>query len=144
MTMTDQTPLPLTTAWVSVARCVVASTRLLAERQVRLSRTHVGQRLRFTDGTSSRVYRETWSAGLHRRIQPFSWWAFDCAMCAGAATNCSGARVCSIPHSSSGFPASRPNCGWPMTNMASIEGSTNGTELNKPSTTRAHCGGSWL
>ena len=56
MTMTDQTPLPLTTAWVSVARCVVASTRLLAERQVRLSRTHLGQRLRFADGTSSRVY----------------------------------------------------------------------------------------
>ena len=55
MTMTDQTPLPLTTAWGSVARCV-ASARLLAERQVRLSRTHVGQRLRFADGTSSRVY----------------------------------------------------------------------------------------
>jgi hypothetical protein len=59
MTTTNQTPLPVTTAWRSVARCVVASARLLAERQVRLPRTYVGQRLRFADGTSSRVYRET-------------------------------------------------------------------------------------
>ena len=41
--MADQTPLPVITAWAWVARCVVASARLLAKRRVRLSRTHVGQ-----------------------------------------------------------------------------------------------------
>ena len=57
--MADQTPLPVITAWASVARCVLVSARLLAKRRVRLSRTHLGQYLCFADGTASRVYRET-------------------------------------------------------------------------------------
>ena len=57
--MTDQTPLPVVAAWAWVARCVVVSAGLLAKRRVRLSHAHVGQYLRFADGTASRVYRET-------------------------------------------------------------------------------------
>jgi hypothetical protein len=54
-----QTPLPVIRAWASIARCVAVSAGLLAERRVRLPRTHIGQRLRFADGSASRVYRET-------------------------------------------------------------------------------------
>jgi hypothetical protein len=57
--MTDQAPLPFFTAWTSVARCIVASVRLLAAGRVHLPRTHVGQWLRFDDGSTSRVYQET-------------------------------------------------------------------------------------
>jgi len=57
--MTDQAPLPFFTAWTSVARCIVASVRLLAAGRVHLPRTHVGQWFRFDDGSTSRVYQET-------------------------------------------------------------------------------------
>jgi hypothetical protein len=59
VTMADQAPLPLLTAWGSVGRCLVASARLLAAGRVRQPRTHVGQCLRFADGSTARVYRET-------------------------------------------------------------------------------------
>jgi hypothetical protein len=54
-----QTRLPLLTKSASVARCVAASARLLAGRPVHLSHAHVGERLRFADGSTSRVYLET-------------------------------------------------------------------------------------
>ncbi|WP_051942909.1 hypothetical protein [Streptacidiphilus rugosus] len=52
-------PLPPRQAWPAVARCVVVSARLLASGRVRQPRTQVGERLRFADGTSALVYRET-------------------------------------------------------------------------------------
>jgi hypothetical protein len=57
--MADQAPLPLLTAWPSVGRCVLASARLLASGRVHQPRTHVGRWLRFADGSTARVYRET-------------------------------------------------------------------------------------
>jgi len=42
-----------------VGRCVVTSARLLARRRVHLPRSRVGLGMRFADGTSARVYRET-------------------------------------------------------------------------------------
>jgi hypothetical protein len=57
--MADQAPLPLLTAWASVGRCVVATAGLLAARRVHQPRTHVGQWLRFGDGSAAYVYRET-------------------------------------------------------------------------------------
>jgi hypothetical protein len=57
--MTDQAPLPFFTAWTSVARRIVAPVRLLAAGRVHMLRTHVGQWLRFDDGSASRVYQET-------------------------------------------------------------------------------------
>jgi hypothetical protein len=57
--MADQDPLPLATACASVARCVVATARLLAARRVHQPRTHVGQWLRFDDESAAYVYRET-------------------------------------------------------------------------------------
>jgi hypothetical protein len=57
--MAEQAPLPLLTAWPSVGRCVLASVRLLAAGRIRQPRTHVGQWLRFADGSAARVYRET-------------------------------------------------------------------------------------
>jgi hypothetical protein len=47
------------TAWRAVARSGIASARLLRRRRVHLPRERVGLRLRFADGTSGRVYRET-------------------------------------------------------------------------------------
>jgi hypothetical protein len=57
--MADQAPLPHLTAWPSVGRCVLASVRLLTSGRVHQPRTHVGQWLRFADGSAARVYRET-------------------------------------------------------------------------------------
>jgi hypothetical protein len=55
----EQVPLPYGVAARGVARCVVDSARLLSSARVHLPRSHVGQRLRFADGTTGRVYRET-------------------------------------------------------------------------------------
>lgn len=55
----DGRPLPRRVAALAVARCVVRTGALLARNRVRLPRRHVGQRLRFADGTTGRVYRET-------------------------------------------------------------------------------------
>jgi outer membrane protein assembly factor BamB len=57
--MNEQRPLPDTVAARSVGHCVVETGRLLLARRTYPSRTHVGMRLRFADGTTSRVYRET-------------------------------------------------------------------------------------
>jgi hypothetical protein len=57
--MHDQRPLPYGVAARGVMRCVVVSARLLAARQVHLPRSHLGMKLRFADGTTGRVYRET-------------------------------------------------------------------------------------
>jgi hypothetical protein len=54
-----QSPLPRGVAWPAVVRCVGGTARLLAGRRTHLPRGHVGMRLRFADGTSGRVYRET-------------------------------------------------------------------------------------
>jgi hypothetical protein len=55
----DQRPLPVRCAMAALARCVATTAVLLARRRVYLPRTRVGTRLRFTDGTAARVYRET-------------------------------------------------------------------------------------
>lgn len=52
-------PLPRGDAWLAVARCVGVSLRLLARRRVRCPRTRVGARVRFADGSTSTIYRET-------------------------------------------------------------------------------------
>lgn len=55
----EQQPLPLGTAVRRVAACAAVTAILLSRRRVHLPRGRVGMRLRFADGTSSRVYRET-------------------------------------------------------------------------------------
>jgi hypothetical protein len=57
--MNEQQPLPMGRAWPAVGRCVLASALLLRQRRVHLPRERVGLRMRFSDGTSARVYRET-------------------------------------------------------------------------------------
>jgi hypothetical protein len=52
-------PLPRAAAWRAVARCVVESSRMLATGVVHWPRANVGRRLRFADGTTGEVYRET-------------------------------------------------------------------------------------
>ena len=54
-----QHPLPAGTAWRAVGRCAISTVVLLRHRRVHLPRGHVGLGLRFADGTSARVYRET-------------------------------------------------------------------------------------
>ena len=52
-------PLPRGVAWRAVARCVGTSTVLFSRGRIRQPREHVGRRIRFADGTTGRVYRET-------------------------------------------------------------------------------------
>ncbi|WP_406411435.1 hypothetical protein [Streptomyces sp. NBC_01614] len=55
----EQRPLAPGEAWRAVAACILASFALLARHQVHLSKERLEMRLRFTDDTSARVYRET-------------------------------------------------------------------------------------
>jgi hypothetical protein len=55
----EQAPLPYGEAGPALVRCVVSTADLLTHRRIRLPSEHVGLRLRFADGTSARVYRET-------------------------------------------------------------------------------------
>lgn len=57
--MNEQAPLRVGVAWRAVARSVGATAGLLRSRRVHLPSKHVGTRLRFADGTSGRVFRET-------------------------------------------------------------------------------------
>lgn len=57
--MTEQLPLPRSTAWWAVVRCVATTARLLAARRIHQPRRLVGRRLAFADGSESWVYRET-------------------------------------------------------------------------------------
>ena len=57
--MDEQAPLPMTSAWTAVARCVLCSAALLSGRRLHLPDRHVGVVVHFADGTAARVYRET-------------------------------------------------------------------------------------
>jgi hypothetical protein len=57
--MTNPGPLPKPTAWRAVARCFARTFAMLAQRDVHLPRVNVDRRIRFADGTTARVYRET-------------------------------------------------------------------------------------
>jgi hypothetical protein len=52
-------PLPLPEALRAVARCAARTVVLLARREVHLPRGNIGLRIRFGDGSTGRVYRET-------------------------------------------------------------------------------------
>jgi hypothetical protein len=58
-TLNEQRPLPYRVAVPALLRCVASTVGLLARRSIHLPADHVGMRLRFADGTSARVYRET-------------------------------------------------------------------------------------
>jgi hypothetical protein len=55
----ERPPLPYQMALRALAGCCTNTARLLWQRRMHLPRDRVGMRLRFADGTSSRVYRET-------------------------------------------------------------------------------------
>jgi hypothetical protein len=55
----EQPPLAYPAALRALANCVASTVRLLWRRQIHLPGGRVGRRLRFADGTSARVYRET-------------------------------------------------------------------------------------
>jgi hypothetical protein len=57
--MNEHRPLPTRVAVPALLRCVASTADLLAHRRIHLPSEHVGMRLRFADGTSARVYRET-------------------------------------------------------------------------------------
>ncbi len=57
--LSDQPQLPGGAALRALAGCVVSTARLLWQRRVHLPTEQVGRRLRFADGTSAPVYRET-------------------------------------------------------------------------------------
>ena len=57
--MAEQPPLAYPAALRALAGCFASTARLLWQRRMHLPKDRVGMRLRFTDGTSGRVYRET-------------------------------------------------------------------------------------
>ena len=57
--LSDKAPLRYDAALWALAGCAVSTARLLWRRRVHLPTEQVGRRLRFADGTSARVYRET-------------------------------------------------------------------------------------
>lgn len=57
--MNEQSPLPIPVAATAVARCVATTARLLVHRRISMPDALVGTRLRFGDGTTGVVYRET-------------------------------------------------------------------------------------
>ena len=67
--ITEQPPLAYWAALSAVTSCAASTARLLWRRRMHLPRGHVGMRLRFADGTSARVYRET-VVGRHATGDP--------------------------------------------------------------------------
>jgi hypothetical protein len=57
--ITEQPPLAYRAAVRALLGCAASTARLLRQRRIHLPAGHVGTRLRFADGTSARVYRET-------------------------------------------------------------------------------------
>src|SRR5436190_7765282 len=57
--ITEEPPLAYWAALWAVTSCAASTAWLLWRRRLHLPRGHVGMRLRFADGTSARVYRET-------------------------------------------------------------------------------------
>jgi hypothetical protein len=57
--ITEEPPLAYRAALRAVTSCAASTVRLLWRRRVHLPLGHVGMQLRFADGTSARVYRET-------------------------------------------------------------------------------------
>jgi hypothetical protein len=57
--ITERAPLGYLTALRAVIRCAASTARLLGRHRIHLPAGQVGMRLRFADGTSARVYRET-------------------------------------------------------------------------------------
>ena len=57
--LSDRAPLPHAVAWRAVAMCAAATARMLWKRVIHLPAGHVGTRIRFSDGTTAPVYRET-------------------------------------------------------------------------------------
>ena len=61
----SQQPLPRSAAAAAVGRCIWRSTLMLAGGSVHLPREWVERRIRFSDGTTGRVYRETSVDAVH-------------------------------------------------------------------------------
>ena len=57
--LTDQPPLARRAALRALIGCAASTVRLLWQQRIHLPAGHVGTRLRFADGSSARVYRET-------------------------------------------------------------------------------------
>ena len=57
--MSEQPPLAYPAALRALAGCFADTARLLRQRRLHLPKDRVGMRLRFADGTSARVFRET-------------------------------------------------------------------------------------
>jgi hypothetical protein len=57
--LSEQPPLGYRAALRALISCVATTARLLRQGRIHLPPGHVGMRLRFADGTSARVYRET-------------------------------------------------------------------------------------
>ena len=57
--MNEQAPLPYGVAAWAMVRCVGSTIGLLWRHRIHLPADHVGLRVRFANGTSARVYRET-------------------------------------------------------------------------------------
>ena len=85
-----------------------------------------GDAVRFADGTSARVFRET-AVDRGATLDPCVLVVeFGCGPCGVAGMPCSGGRACSTLRCSPASPAWCRSCGWPTTNAAGTGGCMSG------------------
>ena len=142
--MIERPPVAPAEALRKLARCVLTTFWLLAERRIHLPKRCVGLQLNFADGTASKVYRET---------------VVDRPAAADPAVLVVGFRLRAVRGQLAralfrfeslfntplfvGSQDSSPNCGWRTIRTTSTEGSMNGTARRWPRTTCGRCGVCW-
>lgn len=142
--MSEQRPVAPGEAWRAVAACILTTLPLLARRRVRLPKERLWMRLRFADGTSARVYRETrLGSGLAK--DPCTLVVeFRLRLIRGPAHALFRAESLLNTPCSSASPGSPRSCGWPTTSATVTAVCTSGMARSAPNTMRVPCGGFWL
>lgn len=140
--MVNQSPVPVIDAVVAVCRCACVTVRLLVQRRIRLRDGRLGEVVRFADGTSSRIYRETVLEGVTVKD--------PCALVVEFRLRGVKGRghalfrwECSIRRCSSDSRVSSRSSGFPTMSTAITRGCTNGMVLPVPRRMRGRFGGYW-
>jgi len=139
--MNEQSPLAYRAALAALIGCAASTARLLRQRRIHLPTGQVGRRVRFADGTSARVYRETVVDRGATQDPCALVVEFRLRGIRGRGHAAFRRESLLNTRSSSASLASSPSCGWPTTSAGATGGCTSGMARSAPSTTRAPCGG---
>ena len=137
----ERPPLAYPAALRALAGCCASTARLLRQHRLRLPARWVGTQLRFADGTSARVYRET-VADRGTTLDPCVL-VVEFRLRAVRGLGHAAFRRESLLNTPlfAASPGSYRSCGWPTTNAAATGACTSGMTRAWPRTTRAPCGG---